>query len=134
MADEQRIREVAQALWEADGRPEGQQQRYREMAKEIVATENSAGRGTNLEEVGEIVSDEPSLLEEGLPLDEDESIIEENRLPLEAPDGESDSDASSDRNVARDVPVFDRGGSGSTSAGHEPTPDSPPRDKGRGDG
>ncbi|MFQ3787990.1 DUF2934 domain-containing protein [Halomonas sp. A29] len=111
MADEQRIREVTRELWERDGRPAGQQQRYREMAMRIVATEESAGHDTNLEEVGEMISEEPPLMEEGLPLDEDESIIEENRLPLEAPDGEPDFDElpyRDDRNVARDVPVQDR--------------------------
>ncbi|MCE8003486.1 DUF2934 domain-containing protein [Billgrantia ethanolica] len=115
MADEKRIREVARELWEADGRPEDQQQRYWEMAVEIVGTEESDVLDTNLEHVGEIVPDEPPIIEEGLPLDEDESIIEENRLPLEPRDGEPDFDElpyRDDRDVAQNIP-----GSGSRQTG-----------------
>jgi hypothetical protein len=112
MADEQRVQDVVHELWEQDGRPQGQHQRYREIAREIVDAEESAENDTSPEEVGERVSAEPPILEDGLPRDEEESIIEENRLSLENPDGEVEEDEMpyrDDKAVGNDVPVQDRG-------------------------
>lgn len=41
--DEARIRERAHALWEAEGRPEGRAEAHWQMAREVVATEDSLG-------------------------------------------------------------------------------------------
>ena len=40
---EQRIRERAYALWEADGRPEGKADEYWERAREMIAAEEASG-------------------------------------------------------------------------------------------
>ena len=45
-ARQQRIRERAYHLWEADGRPEGRDLDYWERARELVGMEDSAGAGT----------------------------------------------------------------------------------------
>ncbi len=107
MADEERVRNLAYEIWESEGRPEGQQQRHWDMALKIVAAEQAAGMDAELEEVGEPVA-EPPILEDDLPLEDDERGIDENRLPLEPPDGEPDFDElpyRDDRDVAQDVPV-----------------------------
>lgn len=44
-AREQRIRERAYHLWEADGKPHGQDIEYWERARELVGMEESAGSG-----------------------------------------------------------------------------------------
>ncbi len=44
-ARQQRIRERAYHLWEADGRPEGRDLEYWERARELVGMEDSAGAG-----------------------------------------------------------------------------------------
>ena len=110
MVDEARVRNLARRIWESEGRPEGQDQRHWDMALEIVTAERGEGVDVELDDIGE-QTEEPPLLEDGLPLEEDEVIIEESRLPLDPPDGEPDFDElpyRDDRNVARDVPVHDR--------------------------
>ena len=42
---EQRVRERAYLLWEADGKPHGRDVEYWERARELVAIEDSAGSG-----------------------------------------------------------------------------------------
>jgi hypothetical protein len=42
---EQRVRERAYALWEADGKPHGQDVEYWERARELIGMEDSAGSG-----------------------------------------------------------------------------------------
>ena len=42
---ERRIQERARQLWEADGRPNGQEAEYREQAETLVRMEESAGAG-----------------------------------------------------------------------------------------
>ncbi|MBW6389846.1 MULTISPECIES: DUF2934 domain-containing protein [Halomonadaceae] len=131
MADEERVRNLAYKIWESEGRPEGQQQRHWDMALRIVTAEEEAGIDAELEEVGEPV-DETPILEDDLPLEDDEIGIQENRLPLDAPDGEPDFDElpyRDDRDVARDEPVQDRAHSGpaadepaSTAASTRPLP------------
>ena len=56
---EQRIRERAYHLWEADGRPDGAEKEYWERARELVGMEDSAGSGLmpNPETTGEPVPD-----------------------------------------------------------------------------
>lgn len=44
-AQQQRIRERAYALWEADGRPEGRDLEYWERARELIAIEEHPGAG-----------------------------------------------------------------------------------------
>ncbi len=44
-AREQRIRERAYHLWEADGRPNGRELEFWERARELVGIESSAGAG-----------------------------------------------------------------------------------------
>ncbi len=44
-AREQRIRERAYHLWEADGRPHGRDQEFWERARELIGMEDSAGAG-----------------------------------------------------------------------------------------
>jgi hypothetical protein len=44
-AREQRVRERAYHLWEADGKPHGRDVEYWERARELVAMEESAGAG-----------------------------------------------------------------------------------------
>ncbi|MFW3614180.1 DUF2934 domain-containing protein [Billgrantia antri] len=110
MADEERVRNLAYQIWESEGRPEGQQQRHWDMALRIVIAEEEADIDAELEEVGEPV-DETPILEDDLPLEDDEIGIQENRLPLDAPDGEPDFDElpyRDDRDVACDPPVQDR--------------------------
>ncbi|MCP1316046.1 DUF2934 domain-containing protein, partial [Halomonas sp. 707D7] len=41
MTDEDRIRQLAYSIWEAEGRPEGQQQQHWERARKIVAAEHA---------------------------------------------------------------------------------------------
>ena len=111
MTDEERVRQLAYSIWEAEGRPEGQQQRHWDRALKIVAAEQAAGNDADLEEVGEPL-DETPILEEDLPLEDDEVGIQENRLPLEDPDGDPDFDEApflDDTVVGQDVPVQDRG-------------------------
>jgi len=111
MTDEERVRQLAYSIWEAEGRPEGQQQRHWDRAVKIVAAEQAAGNDADLEEVGEPL-DETPILEDDLPLEEDEVGIQENRLPLEDPDGDPDFDEAPFRDdtfVEQDVPVQDRG-------------------------
>ncbi|MCE8018044.1 DUF2934 domain-containing protein [Halomonas sp. MCCC 1A17488] len=123
MADEERVRNLAYQIWESEGRPEGQQQRHWDMALKIVIAEEEAGVDAELEEVGEPV-DEPPLLEDDLPLEDDETGIQENRLPLDSPDGEPDFDElpyRDDRDVGRDPPVQDRASPGPATNEPEPT-------------
>lgn len=123
MANEERVRNLAYEIWESEGRPEGQQQRHWDMALKIVAAEQAAGMDAELEEVGELVA-EPPILEDDLPLEDDERGIDENRLPLEPPDGEPDFDElpyRDDRDVAQDVPVQDRASPGPAPGEPEPT-------------
>ncbi|MFD2189646.1 DUF2934 domain-containing protein [Pistricoccus aurantiacus] len=111
--DELRVRQLAYRIWESEGRPEGQQQRHWDMALKIVAAEQAAGRETLLEDEGD-VQDEPPILEEGLPLEDDERGIEEDRLPLEDPDGDPSLDEApyrDDVTLEETVPVQDRAGS-----------------------
>src|SRR5690554_7584873 len=83
MVDEARVRNLAHKIWESEGRPEGQEQRHWDMALEIVTAElEEENLDVELDDIGEQI-EEPPLLEDDLPLEEDESIIEENRLPLE---------------------------------------------------
>src|SRR5690554_4850926 len=79
MVDEARVRDLAHKIWESEGRPEGQEQRHWDMALEIVTAEREEGVDVELEEVGEPV-DEPPILEDDLPLEDDEIGIQENRL------------------------------------------------------
>jgi hypothetical protein len=44
-ATEQRVRERAYHLWEADGRPHGRDVEYWERARELIGMEDSAGAG-----------------------------------------------------------------------------------------
>ena len=44
-ARENRIRERAYHLWEADGRPEGRENEFWERARELIGMEDSAGAG-----------------------------------------------------------------------------------------
>ena len=121
--DEERVRNLAHKIWESEGRPEGQQQRHWDMALKIVIAEREEGVDVELEEVGEPV-DEAPLLEDDLPLEDDEIGIQENRLPLDAPDGEPDFDElpyRDDRDVAQDIPVQDRGNPGPATGEPEPT-------------
>ncbi|MGY6566883.1 MAG: DUF2934 domain-containing protein [Halomonadaceae bacterium] len=123
MANEERVRNLAYEIWESEGRPEGQQQRHWDMALKIVAAEQAAGMDAELEEVGEPVA-EPPILEDELPLEDDERGIDENRLPLEPPDGKPDFDElpyRDDRDVAQDVPVQDRASPGPTPGEPAPT-------------
>jgi len=111
MTDEERVRQLAYSIWEAEGRPEGQQQRHWDRALKIVAAEQAAGNDADLEEVGEPL-DETPILEEDLPLEDDEVGIQENRLPLEDPDGDPPFDEAPFRDdtvVGQDLPVQDRG-------------------------
>ena len=120
MTDEERVRQLAYSIWEAEGRPEGQQQKHWDRAIKIVAAEQAAGNEAELEEVGEPI-DEAPILEDDLPLEEDEMGIQENRLPLEDPDGDLSFDEApfrDDISVGQDVPVQDRG-----HPPQEPTPD-----------
>lgn len=125
MTDEERVRQLAYSIWEAEGRPEGQQQKHWDRAIKIVAAEQAAGNEAELDEVGEPI-DEAPILEDDLPLEEDEMGIQENRLPLEDPDGDLSFDEAPFRdditvgqNVpVQDVPVQDRG-----HPPQEPTPD-----------
>ena len=71
MTDEERVRQLAYSIWEAEGRPEGQQQRHWDRALKIVAAEQAAGNDPDLEEVGEPL-DETPILEDDLPLEDDE--------------------------------------------------------------
>lgn len=121
--DEERVRNLAHKIWESEGRPEGQQQRHWDMALKIVTAEREEGVDVELEEVGEPV-DEPPILEDDLPLEDDEIGIQENRLPLDPPDGRPDFDElpyRDDRGVAQDIPVQDRGSPGPASD-EEPVP------------
>ncbi|PMR73226.1 DUF2934 domain-containing protein [Billgrantia endophytica] len=123
MADEERVRNLAHKIWESEGRPEGQQQRHWDMALRIITAGKEEGIDTEFEEVGEPV-EEPPILEEDLPLEDDEIGIQENRLPLERPDGEPDFDElpyRDDRDVAQDIPVQDRANPGPAPADPEPT-------------
>ena len=123
MANEERVRNLAYKIWESEGRPEGQQQRHWDMALRIVTAEEEEGIDAELEEVGEPV-DEPPILEDDLPLEDDEIGIQENRLPLDSPDGEPDFDElpyRDDRDVARDEPVQDRASPGPAPDEPEPT-------------
>ncbi|WP_346796138.1 DUF2934 domain-containing protein [Halomonas sp. Bachu 37] len=123
MTDEERVRQLAYSIWEAEGRPEGQQQQHWDRALKIAATEQVAGNEAELEEVGEPL-DETPILEDDLPLEDDERGIQENRLPLDDPEGEPDFDElpyRDDRDVAQDVPVQDRGSPGETADEHVPT-------------
>lgn len=109
MTDEERVRQLAYSIWEAEGRPEGQQQKHWDRALKIVAAEQAAGNEAELEEVGEPI-DEPPILEDDLPLEEDEMGIQESRLPLEDPDGDLSFDEAPFRDdiaVGQDVPVQD---------------------------
>ncbi len=111
MTDEERVRQLAYSIWEAEGRPEGQQQQHWDRALKIAAAEQAAGNDAGLEEVGELI-DETPILEDDLPLEEDELGIQENRLPLEAPDGDPSFDEvpfRDDVTAGQDVPVHDRG-------------------------
>lgn len=94
MTDEERIRQLAYSIWEAEGRPEGQQQHHWERARKIVAAEQSADNDEELEALGEPL-DEPPIFEDDLPLEEDEMGIQENRLPLDDPNDDAllDDDA-----------------------------------------
>ncbi|WP_253272890.1 DUF2934 domain-containing protein [Halomonas sp. PR-M31] len=116
--DELRVRQLAYRIWESEGRPDGQQQRHWEMALKIVAAEQSSGHETNLDEEGEAKEEEP-VLDDELPLENDERGIEENRLPLENPEADSmldpDGDATleeapyrDDTLITQDTPVQDR--------------------------
>ncbi len=114
MANEDRVRNLAYKIWESEGRPEGQQQRHWDMALRIVTAEEEEGIDAELDEVGEPV-DEPPIIEDDLPLEDDEIGIQENRLPLDPPDGEPDFDElpyRDDRDVAQDEPVQDRASPG----------------------
>ena len=132
MTDEERVRQLAYSIWEAEGRPEGQQQRHWDRALKIVAAEQAAGNDADLEEVGEPLN-EPPILEDDLPLEDDEVGIQENRLPLEDPDGDPDFDEAPFRDdtfVGQDIPVQDRGhptqvptDSDDTSSSMEPLPE-----------
>ncbi|HDZ48618.1 hypothetical protein LCGC14_0037670 [marine sediment metagenome] len=109
MNDEERIRQLAYSIWEAEGRPEGQQQHHWERARKIVAAEHSADSEEELVELQELEMlqevdelqelgeplDEPPIFEEDLPLEEDEMGIQENRLPLDDPNDDAllDDDA-----------------------------------------
>ncbi|MGP9631795.1 DUF2934 domain-containing protein [Halomonas sp. AOP43-A1-21] len=109
MTDEERVRQLAYSIWEAEGRPEGQQQKHWDRAIKIVAAEQAAGNEADLDEVGEPI-DEAPILEDDLPLEEDEMGIQENRLPLEDPDGDLSFDEApfrDDITVGQDVPVQD---------------------------
>ncbi|HCR96281.1 MAG: DUF2934 domain-containing protein [Halomonas sp.] len=111
MTDEERVRQLAYSIWEAEGRPEGQQQQHWDRAIKIVAAEQAAGNEADLEEVGEPINEAP-ILEDDLPLEEDEMGIQESRLPLEDPDGDLSFDEApfrDDTAVGQDVPVQDRG-------------------------
>ncbi|RUR33777.1 DUF2934 domain-containing protein [Vreelandella nanhaiensis] len=111
MTDEERVRQLAYSIWEAEGRPEGQQQQHWDRAVKIVAAEQAAGNEAELEEVGEPL-DEAPILEDDLPLEEDEIGIQESRLPLEDPNGDPSFDEApfrDDMSVGQDVPVQDRG-------------------------
>ena len=111
MTDEERVRQLAYSIWEAEGRPEGQQQQHWDRAVKIVAAEQAAGNEADLEEVGEPL-DEAPILEDDLPLEEDEIGIQESRLPLEDPNGDPSFDEApfrDDMSVGQDVPVQDRG-------------------------
>lgn len=59
--DEERIRAKAYELWEAEGRPEGRQNRHWEEAREIIALQDS--NDTTLRPVAETIADrgEPLL-------------------------------------------------------------------------
>lgn len=114
MANEERVRNLAYKIWESEGRPEGQQQRHWDMALRFVIAEEEEGIDVELDKVGEPV-DEPPILEDDLPLEDDETGIQENRLPLDPPDGEPDFDElpyRDDRDVARDAPLQDRASPG----------------------
>lgn len=109
MTDEERVRQLAYSIWEAEGRPEGQQQQHWDRALRIVATEQAAGNEAELEEVGEPLDESP-ILEDDLPLEDDEVGIQENRLPLENPDGDPTLDEAPFRDDAlteQDMPIED---------------------------
>lgn len=110
MTDEERVRQLAYSIWEAEGRPEGQQQQHWDRALRIVATEQAAGNDADLEEVGEPI-DETPILEDDLPLEEDEIGIQENRLPLEDPESDPYFDAEvpfqEEALTGQDMPVED---------------------------
>ncbi|MGQ4879731.1 DUF2934 domain-containing protein [Billgrantia sp. LNSP4103-1] len=123
MADEERVRNLAYQIWESEGRPEGQQQRHWDMALQIVAAEEAEGIDAELEEVGEPV-DEPPILEDDLPLEDDERGIQENRLPLDPPDGEPDFDEipyRDDKVAGQDEPVQDRASPPAAEGDEAPT-------------
>ncbi|MBP5978795.1 MAG: DUF2934 domain-containing protein [Halomonas sp.] len=109
MTDEERVRQLAYSIWEAEGRPEGQQQKHWDRALKIVAAEQAAGNEAELDEIGEPI-DEAPILEDDLPLEEDEMGIQESRLPLEDPNGDLSLDEApfrDDITVSQDVPVQD---------------------------
>lgn len=123
MADEDRVRELAYSIWESEGRPEGQQQRHWDMALKIVAAEQAAGHEAELDELGEPI-DEAPILEDDLPLEDDEIGIQENRLPLDPPDGEPDFDElpyRDDRLAGSDTPVHDRAAPGTAGSDEVPS-------------
>ena len=114
MIDEERVRQLAYSIWEAEGRPEGQQQQHWDRALKIVAAEQS-GYEAELEEVGEPL-DETPIFEDDLPLEDDEIGIQENRLPLDDPGGTPppdeapfrDDTAAGQDDPVQDMPVQDR--------------------------
>ncbi|WP_447529608.1 DUF2934 domain-containing protein [Vreelandella sp. TE19] len=120
MIDEERVRQLAYSIWEAEGRPEGQQQQHWERARKIVAAEQHAESDAQDELLAPL--DEPPIMEEDLPLEEDERGIEESRLPLDEPEDDLDASPSQDEarltEVTDDLPVQDRG----HAPGVEPVP------------
>jgi Protein of unknown function (DUF2934) len=47
---DQRLREIAHRIWEEEGRPEGQEQRHWQMAKDIVGDEKIEGEDSQDDE------------------------------------------------------------------------------------
>ncbi|WP_447553817.1 DUF2934 domain-containing protein [Vreelandella sp. EE22] len=84
MTDNERVRQLAYSIWEAEGRPEGQQQQHWERALKIAAAENVTD--SEIEDDLAAPRDESPMLEDELPLEEDEMGIDENRLPLDNPE------------------------------------------------
>ncbi len=70
-AREERIREKAYALWEADGRPPGNDLEYWERARELIGMQESAGAG----QLPVPDEDDPSIIA-GQPIEE--ASIQEN--------------------------------------------------------
>lgn len=119
--DELRVRQLAYRIWEAEGRPEGQEQRHWEMALKIVAAERESGERVRPEleiEADDTDTDAP-VRDDELDVEQDDMGLGSSgtRPPATDPEEEALADETPDRNLGREkegVPVTQ---SEATSAG-----------------